>query len=84
MVFQIILLTLWLVVVRGREEKGKERGKEKRKEIVGKVSFLRCVWIPERKERISFVSFVWFIKENEMKFVYFFLYTLIFTFICLE
>ena len=65
MIFQIILLTFWLVVVRGREEKGKERGKGKRKEIV--VSFFRCVLIPERKGRISFISFVWFIKGNEMK-----------------
>ena len=54
MVFQIILLTLWLVVVRGR----KEREKGKRKEIVGKVSILRCVWnlgyLKERKEFHSF------------------------------
>ena len=47
MIFQIILLTLWLVVVRGREEKVKERGKGKRKEIVGK----------ERKEFHSFPLF---------------------------
>ena len=69
-----------MVVVRGRKKKGnergkgKERGKEKRREKVENISLLKCVWIQKRKDRISFLSFIWFIKGRERKFVYFLLY----------
>lgn len=44
-------LTLCLVVIRGREEKGKEREKGKRKERKGKLVFLDVFgYKKERKE----------------------------------
>ena len=66
-----------MVVIRGREAKGKERGKGKIKEREEKISLLRCVWIQERKEKISYIEFVWFIKGREMMYVHFYIYAII-------
>ena len=55
---------------KGKERK-REREKGKRREKVEDISLLKCVWVQKRKDRISFLSFIWFIKGRERKFVYF-------------